>query len=205
MIRRPPRSTLFPYTTLFRSVLTHPVLVCAHCQHDLGKVEACVPEHRQVIDLPVKRLWVREHRVEEKQCPVCFHLTRAPFPAHVSAPAQYGMGIATVATYLVEGQAVPYARASQFLQELLGIQLSPGSIAAFVKTCHQHLAPIEEQLKAALVKSQVIHQAETGMRVGKEGWWVHVCSTKRLTHYGVHRCRGRDGLEAIGIAPAFRG
>src|SRR2546430_7684566 len=27
MIRRPPRSTLFPYTTLFRSRLDHPVLV----------------------------------------------------------------------------------------------------------------------------------------------------------------------------------
>src|SRR2546426_4008728 len=27
MIRRPPRSTLFPYTTLFRSVLEHPVEV----------------------------------------------------------------------------------------------------------------------------------------------------------------------------------
>src|SRR5260221_13489329 len=26
MIRRPPRSTLFPYTTLFRSLLTHHVL-----------------------------------------------------------------------------------------------------------------------------------------------------------------------------------
>ena len=38
-----------------------------------------MPERRQVMDLPVKRLWVTEHRVEEKQCPVCFHLTRAPF------------------------------------------------------------------------------------------------------------------------------
>src|SRR5258708_27685294 len=26
MIRRPPRSTLFPYTTLFRSLVVHPVL-----------------------------------------------------------------------------------------------------------------------------------------------------------------------------------
>src|SRR2546430_13722621 len=26
MIRRPPRSTLFPYTTLFRSLVRHPVL-----------------------------------------------------------------------------------------------------------------------------------------------------------------------------------
>src|SRR5256885_3692617 len=30
MIRRPPRSTLFPYTTLFRSVMESPV-VCADC------------------------------------------------------------------------------------------------------------------------------------------------------------------------------
>src|SRR3712207_9524249 len=35
MIRRPPRSTLFPYTTLFRSGHRHPALVAAaHAQLD---------------------------------------------------------------------------------------------------------------------------------------------------------------------------
>jgi transposase len=69
-------------------VLVHPVLCCEQCHHDLRTQKASVPERRQVIDLPAKRLWVTEHRVEEKQCPVCYHLTRAPFPAPVSAPAQ---------------------------------------------------------------------------------------------------------------------
>jgi transposase len=91
------------------------------------------------------------------------------------------------------------------LQELLGVQLSAGSIASFVKTCHQQLADVETSLKTALVKQKVIHQDETGLRVGKEGWWVHVCSTDRLTHYAAHPCRGRAGLDAIGIAPAFVG
>src|SRR3989441_1391214 len=141
----------------------------------------------RVIDLPVKRLWVTEHRVEEKQCPSCFHLTRASFPAWVKAPAQYGPSIQTLATYLVEGQVVPYARASQLLQELLGVQLSAGSIARFVNTCHEQLAGVETELKAALVKTKVIHQDETGLRVGTAGWWVHVCSTPRLTHYAAHR------------------
>jgi hypothetical protein len=36
--------------------------------------------------------------VEEKQCPRCSHLTRASFPAAVSAPVQYGTGIQTLAT-----------------------------------------------------------------------------------------------------------
>jgi transposase len=157
-------------------VLIHPVLCCDYCQQDLRPQPADVPERRQVIDLPAKRLWVTEHRVEEKQCPRCFHLTRAPFPAAVSAPAQYGTSIQAVATYLVEGQAVPYARASQLLQEVLGVQLSAGSIASFVKTCHQQLAEVESSLKAALVKAKVIHQDETGLRVGTTGWWVHVCS-----------------------------
>jgi transposase len=186
-------------------VLIHPVVCCQHCQQDLRAQRAEMPERRQVMDLPVKRLWVTEHRVEEKQCPTCFHLTRACFPASVSAPAQYGPSIQTLATYLVEGQCVPYARASHLLRELLGVQLSAGSIASFVKTCHQQLAEVETRLKTALVETNVMHQDETGLRVGKEGWWVHVCSTDRLTHYAAHPSRGRPGLDAIGIAPTFRG
>jgi len=186
-------------------VLVHPVICCEQCQHDLRTQEATIPERRQVIDLPAKRLWVTEHRVEEKPCPACYHLTRAPFPTVVSAPVQYGTGIQTLATYLVEGQSVPYARASQLLQEMLGVQLSPGSIATFVTTCHQQLAEVESGLKAALEKANVIHQDETGLRVGKAGWWVHVCSTDRLTHYAAHPSRGRKALDAIGIAPQFRG
>src|SRR5207249_9094982 len=39
MMRRPPRSTLFPYTTLFRSVLRHPTvhLERPHRGHDDGR------------------------------------------------------------------------------------------------------------------------------------------------------------------------
>src|SRR6266849_2691201 len=186
-------------------VLMHRVERCEHCQHDLREQPADLPERRQMMDLPAKRLWVTEHRVEEKQCPVCFHLTRAAFPAEVRAPAQYGTSIQALAVSLVEGQCVPYARASQVLQDLLGVQLSAGSIASFVKTCHQQLAEVETRLKAALVKTKVIHQDETGMHVGKTGWWVHVSSTDRLTHYAAHQSRGRKALDAIGIAPVFRG
>jgi transposase len=67
------------------------------------------------------------------------------------------------------------------------------------------LAGVETELKAALVKARVLNQDETGLRVGKAGWWVHVCSTPQLTHYAAHRSRGRSALDAIGIAPQFRG
>jgi transposase len=38
-----------------------------------------------------------------------------------------------------------------------------------------------------LVKARVLNQDETGLRVGKMGWWVHVCSTDRLTYYAAHQ------------------
>jgi transposase len=110
-----------------------------------------------------------------------------------------------LAVYLVEGQAVPYARTSQLLHDLLGIQLSAGSIATFVGSCHQQLAQVELQLKAALLKPAVIHQDETGLRVGKTGQWVHVCSTERLPHSAVHPTRGREALTAIGMMAHFSG
>ncbi|HJT59163.1 MAG TPA: IS66 family transposase [Ktedonobacteraceae bacterium] len=186
-------------------VLIHPVVACSHCQHDLRDEHARIAERRQVIDLPVKRLWVVEHQVEEKQCSCCGSVTRAGFPTEVCAPAQYGRGVQALSTYLVAFQAVPYDRTSQLLQDLFGVQLSAGSIAHFVCRCHQQLAIFEATLKAALIKARVLHQDETGLRVGKSGWWVHVCSTEKLTHYGAHKSRGRDGMDAIGIAPQLTG
>jgi transposase len=186
-------------------MLVHVVQQCEHCHRDLRATSATMPERRQVIDLPKKRTWVTEHRVEEKQCPHCFHLTRASFPPLVKAPVQYGTGIQSLAVCLVQGHAVPFARASQVVQDLLGVQLSAGSIARFVKTCHLQLAEVEWELKAALIKAKVLHQDETKLRVGKEGWWTHVCSTDRLTHYAAHPSRGRAALDEIGIAPAFSG
>jgi transposase len=186
-------------------VLIHPVERCEHCQHDLRGQAASYPERRQVIDLPEKRLWVKEHRVQEKCCPHCAHLTRASFPSEVKAAAQYGQGIAALAVYLVEGQVVPYARASQVLHDLLGVQCSAGSIARFVEQCHASLAPVEQQLRATLHQQPLIHQDETSMRVGTAHRWVHVSATERLTHYAAHLKRGREALDAIGIVTDYQG
>src|SRR2546422_10662060 len=51
MIRRPPRSTLFPYTTLFRSREDAPPLVARHLRHQMRRrAEAVQPQ-----PLPVPR------------------------------------------------------------------------------------------------------------------------------------------------------
>src|SRR5256885_3007381 len=67
MIRRPPRSTLFPYTTLFRSVVADSDDSLDHEFHELPRVDECREPLRDFV-LAVTRLRIRElaHRVDRK-------------------------------------------------------------------------------------------------------------------------------------------
>src|SRR2546422_4314904 len=61
MIRRPPRSTLFPYTTLFRSVVEHHGNAVSHRGHQrIGGAE--VDAHRET--MPVRFGRSEEHTSE---------------------------------------------------------------------------------------------------------------------------------------------
>jgi transposase len=199
-----------PGSTL--SMSEHPDEVCLHtlsqcpsCQGDLQSIPASRVERRQIVDLPPIHVWIQEHQAEEKECPHCQSRHRASFPAEVRAPVQYGSRIGALALYLVEQQLLPWARVSEVLSDVLGIELSQGSIATLIQRCAENLAPVEEQLKGALTTAAVIHQDETGLYVKGKRHWLHVSCTPRLTHYGVHVKRGQEALNAIGILPQFQG
>jgi len=186
-------------------VILHQVQECQQCHAPLESEPSEIVERRQVIDFPNKRLWVTEHQIEEKCCPVCGYTSQAAFPEDVRARAQYGPYLQALGVYLVEGQMIPYARASQLLREVFGLQVSAGSLVGWVRTCSQALAPVETRIKAGLRKAGVIHQDETGVRVRKHHSYVHVCSTPQLTHFGYHPSRGRSALNDIGILAGFDG
>src|SRR3712207_7354810 len=56
MIRRPPRSTLFPYTTLFRS---GPVVVAVRCGGSLGDTDVVLPRRMDIVAGPTGPVGVR--------------------------------------------------------------------------------------------------------------------------------------------------
>src|SRR6266568_4564250 len=178
---------------------------CEACQHDLQAVAACGGERRQIVDLPSPRVVVREYRAEQKQCPHCQHITIAAFPAGVQAPIQYGPTVAATAVYLVEQQLLPLARACEVMSDLLGVQMSEGTVCDLIKRCAGQLAPVEQQIKEALIHNEVIHQDETGLDVAGKRHWMHVTCTPTLTHYHVDASRGQPALETIGILPHFVG
>jgi transposase len=186
-------------------VVEHHVLICEACQQDLHAVAACHVERRQVVDVPAPRLIVREYRAEQKQCPVCQHITAAPFPHEAAAPIQYGPTVAATAVYLTQQQLVPLARTCEVLRDLWGDQMSEGTLCELTQKCAAQVVQVEQQIKETLIQAEVIHQDETGLRVAGKRHWVHVTCTPTLTHYQVQKSRGQAALEASGILPAFSG
>src|SRR5260370_4534609 len=199
-----------PGTTLMLSptpdtVIMHAVEQCVHCQRDLREIESLQVERRQVIDLPVKRVLVIEHQAEQKCCPTCQQISSGTFPENVSAPVQYGAAFGAVGVYLVQQQLLPYERACEVMQDLLGPTMSEGTLQTLVQRCAERLSPVEQQIKAALSQAEVLHQDETGLYVAGKRHWMHVSATEQLTHYAVHAKRGHEALDAIGILADFHG
>jgi transposase len=187
------------------SVIVHAVEQCQHCRRDLREVESLQVERRQVIDLPPKRVLVIEHQAEQKCCPTCQQISIAPFPENVKAAVQYGAAFGAVGVYLVQQQLLPYERACEVMQDLLGPSMSEGTLQTLVQRCAERLCPVEEQIKAALAQADVLHQDETGLYVAGKRHWMHVSATEQLTHYAVHAKRGHEALDAIGILADFHG
>lgn len=51
--------------------------------------------------------------------------------------------------------------------------MSVGTLTALVERCAEQLAPVEQQIKAALCRAQVLHQDETGLYVAGKRQWMH--------------------------------
>src|SRR5258706_1810560 len=102
-------------------------------------------------------------------------------------------------------QLLPYERACEVVEAVLGPSMSVGTGPRLVERCAKQLAPVEQQIKAALSRAEVLHQDETGLSVAGQRDFMHVHATEHLTHSAVHPKRGKAALDAIGILADFQG
>jgi transposase len=182
------------------------VTQCQHCQADLTEVAVKTIERRQVMDVPPPPpLQVTQYEGQWKQCPHCQGYSSTAWPSGVSAPIEYGPRIGALAVYLTTQQLLPRGRTAEVLKDVVGVQMSEGTLANMIKRTAHVLKPVEQQIKTALSQAKVIHQDETGLYVMGQRLWMHVTCTPTLTHYQVHASRGHDALDEIGILAHFVG
>ena len=143
--------------------------------------------------------------MEEVCCPACQQMSRGSFPAGVEAPTQYGPQIRALAVYLHDYQLEPLARVSELLTDLYACEVSEGAVLTWVESAAERLAPVVSRIADWLSASPLQHADETGLRIAGKRQWLHVKSTRFLTHLAWHARRGRQALQDIGIWPRVHG
>jgi transposase len=186
-------------------VCVYQVSQCPHCATDLRSVEPHGRERRQVFDLPPVRIEVTEHQAEIKVCPQCGSQVKGDFPSEVTQPVQYGPRIKAQVSYLNNYQLIPWARTCELLGDFYGHTPAEALVQEANGAVVESIEPSLKATKEQLIASGVVHFDESGLRVEGQLNWLHVASTDLLTGYGVHPKRGQEGMNAMGILPAFAG
>ena len=186
-------------------VVLHAVEECRQCGRSLESVDAGDCRRRQIVDIPPLQLEVTEHRAEIKCCPGCGCLNEAAFPAEVKTSVQYGSRIKSLLVYLNQYQLLPYERTCQLAEDLFAHTISQGTLYNWNAECYRNLESTEEQIRQAILASEVVHFDETGIRQQSKLHWLHTAGTRRFTYYGLHARRGTEAMIALGILGNYTG
>ena len=186
-------------------VIWHEPQACRTCGTGLRGARQTAVERRQVTEIPPVKAEVTEHQMIERECPCCGERTKADAPDGVTAPVQYGPRAAALGTYLWHGQFLSRDRACAALGEMSGCAPSPGALAAQARKIAGLISPAIAAITGALAGADVAHFDETGFRVAGKLAWVHSASAGKFVLVTVHPKRGKAGMDAAGVLPAFAG
>lgn len=186
-------------------VIRHEVETCTHCSTSLLDVPAQSLVRRQVVDLPVPRLFVTEHQSETKICPCCGQKQQAVFPKGVTAPVQYGEGWNAWTAYFSVYHCLSLERIAQLFVDLTGHRPSEATLLSQIEGVSSRLEPLETVIRQKLKTSELLHADETGLRIEGRLQWLHTATNAEWTAYDVHEKRGKEAFQAIGMLPAYTG
>jgi len=186
-------------------IVRHTVETCPKCRRSLKNWPVDGYEKRQVFDIPPITIKVTEHQADIKTCPHCSAVNKASFPPSVSQPVQYGPNVKAHTVYLTVRQHLPYKRTAELIRDFFGAEISPATIFKANKECSGLLEEPVDNIKERITASDVVHFDESGNRCEKKTHWVHSAGTSMWTYYRIHKKRGSEAMDAVGILPEFNG
>lgn len=186
-------------------IITLTAKTCDTCGKSLEHDNAKGHETRQVFELPKISLYVTEYQAEIKDCSGCGAENKAAFPEGVTHKVQYGNYLKSIVSYLRNYQLLPLERTKDIFEDIFSVSLCEGTIVNITKRCAEALCGFNEWVTQQLVNAPVVNFDETGVNVGGKLHWLHTAGTDRLTSYFVHKKRGADASQAMGILTEFEG
>jgi transposase len=177
---------------------------CSKCDEDLAGVKVIGTDERQKIDIFYE---VVTHTViaEVKVCPNCGKSNKGSFPEGMDGKVQYGDTVKAMVINFMCVQMMSLQRLQEHMMSIIGRSLSQAIMLKYLLQFSVSLKKWEEEQITALYNCKFIHCDETSVRINKINWWVHSYSSSDITLKLVHRHRGREAIDEIGIIPNYTG
>ena len=166
------------------------------CGHKFNFEDMFKAEHRQVFDLPQPKLEITEYQIFGCKCPICGKIHKGKSPANVNSPVQYGNGVRAYLTMLSTAYKLPYKKIQQLFQDLFGYSVNESTVYSTNKRCFDELSQSEKEILEKLLKEQAVNADETGIKVGKDNYWLHTLSSQLFTYQFAHKKRGREAFSS---------
>ncbi len=161
---------------------------------------------KQLVDIKIE-VEVIEERVYEGKCTKCGKYHIGKFSKNFKNPVQYGTNIKALTTLLVDEGYISLNRCADLIKSLTKgkIALSQGTIINFKKELAENSLPMIERIKENLIKSDILHVDETGIRVTGKLEWLHTTTNNKFTLYQVQSARKLDEKESMKILSYYVG
>ena len=91
------------------------------------------------------------------------------------------------------------------MKTLIGMAISEATILKYVYNLHFSLERWEYNRIEDLLNMRAINCDETSLRVDKKNYWIHSYSSGEITLKFLHKNRGKEAIEDIGIIPMYGG
>jgi len=178
---------------------------CAGCEHAGECASRLTPgPSRYEVDIVIQTK-TTQHQVLKVDCPLTGGVIQGTFPETITSTVQYGVNIEAMAVSLVTVGMVSIERTHEMMSDVFGISISTGTIAGMVSHCAKKVQPTVAGIKEALKDQPLLGLDETGISINGETYWAHVAATNDMTYISVSAKRGKEGMDAGGILPAYTG
>lgn len=181
-------------TTKPDEIIDHRSCFCPHCGTDVSEMPVEVSASRQVIDIPVIRQVVTEHRIYRHRCN-CGHVFESDFPQGVDWPVSYGRNIESLVGYLNVRQYLPFKRLQEMMRDVFGVSISEGGLHYLLNRLSDKGVAAYEIIRQTVMNSPVIGTDETGMKINGKKHWFWTWQSKLATFIAASANRGADTIE----------
>ena len=107
-------------------------------------------------------------------CPCCARKFKAPPPQDMPKGSPFGPNLRALVIYLRFTQGIAFERLSTLLSDLLGLDISEGALVNILDAARACFAAATAAIRAKLLGGTILQSDETGLRVGKQNWWLWV-------------------------------